>query len=177
MILFVPVCHNVCMKKLMILLLCLIPIVAVADRKSDFMARITEYEIPNKKTNPALINAYAVNQEKLDIYRAAHPRFNFPEHIKDLTEQQAEQILYYFWDNYRFSDYKYDEILERVWDLMIHMSMADLDTAINNCIRKYYDFDDGFYAPFGSIASVQLLNGMTPKNVPEFWKILNEVKY
>ena len=165
------------MKKMVILLLCLIPMVAVADRKSDFMARITEYEIPNKKTNPALINAYAVNKEKLDMYRAAHPRFNFPEHIKDLTEQQAEQILYYFWDNYRFSDYKYDEILEQVWDLMIHMSMADLDIAINNCIRKYYDFDDGFYAPFGSIASVQLLNGMAPKNVPEFWKILNEVKY
>ena len=111
------------------------------------------------------------------MYRVAHPRFNFPEHIKDLTERQAEQILYYFWDNYRFSDYKYDEILERVWDMMIHMSMADLDIAINNCIRKYYDFDDGFYAPFGSIASVQLLNGMAPKNVPEFWKILNEVKY
>ena len=32
--------------------------------------------------------------------------------------------------------------------------MADLDIAINNCIRKYYDFNEGFYAPFGSIASV-----------------------
>ncbi len=60
---------------------------------------------------------------------------------------------------------------------MIHMSMADIDIAINNCIRKYYDFDEGFYAQFGSIASVQLLNGMAPKNVPEFLKILNEVKY
>ena len=157
----------------MIILLCLIPVVAVADRKSDFIGRIIEYETSNKKINPALINTYSVNQEKLDMYRVAHPRFNFPEHIKDLTERQAEQILYYFWDNYRFSDYKYDEILERVWDMMIHMSMADLDIAINNCIRKYYDFDDGFYAPFGSIASVQLLNGMAPKNVPEFWKILN----
>lgn len=129
------------------------------------------------KTNPALINAYAVNQEKLDMYRAAHPRFNSPEHIKDLSRAQAKQILYYFWNNCRFSDYKYDEILEQVWDLMIHMSMADIDVAINNCIRKYYDFDECFYAPFGSIASVQLLNGMAPKNVPEFWKILNEVKY
>ena len=165
------------MKKIVIILLCLVPVVAVADRKSDFVGRIIEYETSNKKTNPALINAYSVNQEKLDMYRVAHPRFNFPEHIKDLTERQAEQILYYFWDNYRFSDYKYDEILERVWDMMIHMSMADLDIAINNCIRKYYDFDDGFFAPFGSIASVQLLNGMAPKNVPEFWKILNEVKY
>lgn len=165
------------MKKIVILLTLLIPVAAWGHPIDTWIDKIIEYETANKRTNPALINAYAVNQEKLDMYRAAHPRFNFPEHIKDLSYAQAEQILYYFWDNYRFSDYKYDQILERVWDLMIHMSMADLDIAINNCIRKYYDFDEGFYAPFGSIASVQLLNGMAPKNVPEFWKILNEVKY
>ena len=154
------------MKKMMILLTLLIPVASWGHPIDTWIDKIIEYETANKRTNPALINAYAVNQEKLDMYRAAHPRFNL-----------AEQILYYFWDNYRFSDYKYDEILEHVWDLMIHMSMADLDIAINNCIRKYYDFDESFYAPFGSIASVQLLNGMAPKNVPEFWKILNEVKY
>ena len=165
------------MKKMVILLTLLIPVASWGHTIDAWIDKIIEYETANKRTDPALINAYAVNQEKLDMYRVAHPRFNFPEHIKDLTEQQAEQILYYFWDNYRFSDYKYDEILEQVWNLMIHMSMADLDIAINNCIRKYYDFDEVFYAPFGSIASVQLLNGMAPKNVPEFWKILNEVKY
>ena len=74
----------------MIILLCLIPVVAVADRKSDFIGRIIEYETSNKKTNPALINAYAVNQEKLDMYRAAHPRFNFPEHIKDFIQQRPQ---------------------------------------------------------------------------------------
>ena len=165
------------MKKMVILLTLLIPVASWGHPIDTWIDKIIEYETANKRTDPALINAYAVNQEKLNMYRAAHPRFNFPEHIKDLSYAQAEQILYYFWDNYRFSDYKYDEILEQVWDLMIHMSMADLDIAINNCIRKYYDFDEGFYAPFGSIASVQLLNGMAPKNVPEFWKILNEVKH
>ena len=165
------------MKKMVILLTLLIPVASWVNSIDAWIDKIIEYETANKRTNPALINAYAVNQEKLDMYRAAHPRFNFPEHIKYLSYAQAKQILNYFWDNYRFSDYKYDEILEQVWDLMIHMSMADLDIAINNCIRKYYDFDEGFYAPFGSIASVQLLNGMAPKNVPEFWKILNEVKY
>ncbi len=165
------------MKKIVILLFLLIPAISWGHPIEAWIDEVIEYAGGETKTNPALINAYAVNQEKLDMYRAAHPRFNFPEHIKYLSRAQAEQILYYFWDNYRFSDYKYDEILERVWDLMIHMSMADLDIAINNCIRKYYDFDDSFYAPFGSIASVQLLNGMAPKNVPEFWKILNEIKY
>lgn len=165
------------MKKIIILLFLLMHSPSWGHPIDTWIDEVIEYAGGETKINPALINAYAVNQEKLDMYRVAHPRFNFPEHIKDLSRAQAKQILYYFWDNYRFSDYKYDEILERVWDLMIHMSMADLDVAINNCIRKYYDFDDGFYAPFGSIASVQLLNGMAPKNVPEFWKILNEVKY
>ena len=165
------------MKKIVILLFLLIPAISWGHPIEAWIDEVIEYAGGKTKTSPALINAYAVNQEKLDMYRAAHPRFNFPEHIKYLSRAQAKQILGYFWDNYRFSDYKYDEILERVWDMMIHMSMADLDIAINNCIRKYYDFDDGFYAPFGSIASVQLLNGMAPKNVPEFWKILNEVKY
>lgn len=165
------------MKKIVILLILLTPVTTWGHQVNDWIDEVIEYAAGETKDNKALINAYAVNQEKLDMYRASHPRFNFPEHIKDLTEQQAEQILYYFWDNYRFSDYKYDEILEQVWDMMIHMSMTDLDVAINNSIRKYYNFDDGFYAPFGSIASVQLLNGMAPTNVPDFWKILNEVKY
>lgn len=77
----------------MILLLCLMSIVAVADRKSDFVARIVEYEIPNKKINPALINANAVNQEKLYMYLAAHPRFNFPQNIKDLTKHLLTCVL------------------------------------------------------------------------------------
>lgn len=145
----------------------------------------------NKTTkNVARVNAYAVNQEKLDMYRASHPRFHFPAKIKDLNEKQAEQILSYFWDNYRFGDYKYDEIQEKVWDMMIHMSMADLEREINECIRKYYHFGKyyagpdwakkempDFSAPFGSIASVELLNGMQPKNITNFLLILNEVKY
>jgi len=85
--------------------------------------------------------------------------------------------LSYFWDNYRFGDYKYDEIQEKVWDMMIHMSMSVLEKQINECIRKYYKFDNSFYAPFGSVASVSLLNGMAPKHIPDFYLILNEVKY
>ncbi len=153
---------------------------AVKNQIKEYSLEKTLDEEAGYIDNPDLIDQptnFGITQPTLDKYNADHPRFNFPEHIKDLSRAQAKQILYYFWDNYRFSDYKYDEILEQVWDLMIHMSMADLDIAINNCIRKYYDFDEGFYAPFGSIASVQLLNGMAPKNVPEFWKILNEVKY
>ena len=153
----------------------LTPVISFADRRSDFIESVLEYEKTN--VNQARINAYAVNQEKLDMYRAAHPRYNFPEHIKDLNEPQAKQILSYFWDNYRFGDYKYDEIQEKVWNMMIHMSMSDLEKQINECIRKYYKFDDGFYAPFASVASVSLLNGMAPKHIPDFYLILNEVKY
>ena len=163
------------MKKIVLIFMLLTPVISFADRRSDFIESVLEYEKTN--VNQARINAYAVNQEKLDMYRAAHPRYNFPEHIKDLNEPQAKQILSYFWDNYRFSDYKYDEIQEKVWNMMIHMSMSDLEKQINECIRKYYKFDDGFYAPFGSVASVSLLNGMAPKHIPDFYLILNEVKY
>lgn len=165
------------MKKLVFVLLLLIPMVAIADRRSDFVNRILEYENAQSNHDTAHINAYGVNQEKLDMYRAAHPDYFFPVSIKELTREQAKQILSYFWDNYRFSDYKYDEIQEKVWDMMIHMSMSDLEKQINECIRKYYKFDDDFYAPFGSVASVSLLNGMAPKHIPDFYLILNEVKY
>ena len=155
----------------------LTPVVSVADRRADFIEKILEYENYGTKHDIARINAYAVNQEKLDIYRAAHPDYFFPPKIKELTKEQAKQILSYFWDNYRFGDYKYDEIQEKVWDMMIHMSMSDVEKQINKCIRKYYKFDDNFYAPFGSVASVSLLNGMAPKNIPDFYLILDEVKY
>ncbi|MCR5194468.1 MAG: hypothetical protein K6B71_03005 [Alphaproteobacteria bacterium] len=163
------------MKKIVLIFMLLTPIISLADRRSDFIEAVLDYEKTN--VNQARINAYAVNQEKLDMYRATHPRYNFPEHIKDLNEPQAKQILSYFWDNYRFGDYKYDEIQEKVWDMMIHMSMSDLEKQINECIRKYYKFDNSFYAPFGSIASVDLLNGMKPKNVPDFYLILDKIKY
>lgn len=161
------------MKKFLFVLFLLIPAYAVADRKDDSISQTIE------KTAVVNVykNAYGVNQEKLDMYRAAHPRYNFPKSIKDLNEKQAEQILSYFWDNYRFGDYKYDEIQEKIWDMMIHMPMSDLEKQINACIRKYYEFDDNFYTPFGSVASVSLLNGMSPKHVPDFYLILDEIKY
>ena len=165
------------MKKLVFVLLLLVPMIAVADRRSDFVNKILEYENTQIDNNATQINAYGVNQEKLDMYRAVHPRYNFSKNIKDLNEKQAKQILSYFWDNYRFGDYKYDEIQEKIWDMMIHMSMSDLEKQINECIRKYYKFDAGFYAPFGSVASVSLLNDMAPKHIPDFYLILNEVKY
>ncbi|MBD5400699.1 hypothetical protein HDR61_03065 [bacterium] len=179
------------MKILLLVLLLLIPGTANADRRSDFIDRSLEYAGGKKLTkNVARINAYAVNQEKLDMYRAAHPRYHFPAKIKDLNEKQAEQVLSYFWDNYRFGDYKYDEIQEKVWDMMTHMSMADLEREINECIRKYYHFGKyyegadwakkempDFYAPFGSVSSVSLLNGMPPKDIPDFLLILNAVEY
>ena len=163
------------MKKIVLIFMLLTPIISLADRRSDFIEAVLEYEKPN--VDQARINAYAVNQEKLDIYRAAHPDYFFPAKIRELTKEQAKQILSYFWDNYRFGDYKYDEIQEKVWDMLIHMSMSDLEKQINECIRKYYKFGDGFYAPFGSVASVSLLNGMAPKHIPDFYLILNEVKY
>ena len=166
------------MKKLVfVLLLLLVPMVGIADRRNDFVNRILEYENAQTDHNIARTNAYGVNQEKLDMYRAAHPDYFFPASIKELTREQAKQILSYFWDNYKFSNYKYDEIQEKVWDMMVHMQMSELENKINGAIREYYKFDDNFYAPFGSIASVDLLNGMKPKNIPDFYLILDKIKY
>jgi len=162
------------MGKLFFVLFLLIPGSAIAYNSEEFINRTVEYEIKSDNTH---INHYAVSQEKLDIYRNAHPHYNFPKKIKNLNRKQAEQILNYFWDNYRFSDYKYDEIQEKIWDMMIHMPMTELENKINDCIRKYYKFDNDFYTPFGSVASVSLLNSMAPKNIPNFYLILNEIQY
>lgn len=130
---------------------------------------------------------YGVRQEKLNIYRASHLLYNFPKDIKNLEEKQAKQILNYFYKNYRFDDYKYDEFQEKVWDMFVKMDLKKLEKDINECISKYYNFGkyyDGqdenrpdFYTPFGSNASVDLLNGIKPENIPSFLKLLNEVKY
>ena len=178
-----------------LIVLCAILLPSASNAVSwDFIRSHYEWGQDAVKNQPfqkvARANAYAVKQEKLDMYRAAHPRYHFPAKIKDLNEKQAEQILSYFWDNYRFSDYKYDEIQEKVWDMMIHMSMADLEREINECIRKYYHFGKyyegpdwakketpDFYAPFGSVSSVSLLNGMSAEQAPDFLLILNAVEY
>ena len=51
------------MKKLVLILLLIIPMVAVADRRSDFVNKILEYENTQIDKNAAQINAYGVNQE------------------------------------------------------------------------------------------------------------------
>ena len=81
------------MKKIVLIFMLLTPMISLADRTSNFIKKVLEYEKLKKDVNSARINAYAVNQEKLDIYRAAHPRYNFPESIKNLNEKQAKQIL------------------------------------------------------------------------------------
>ena len=75
------------MKKLVFVLLLLVPMVAVADRRNDFVNRILEYENAQTDHNIARINAYGVNQEKLDMYRAAHPDYFFPASINELTRE------------------------------------------------------------------------------------------
>ena len=136
--------------------------------------------------NAGVDNAWGVNQEKLDIYRASHPRYNFPANISDLIEAQSKQVLEYFYDNYRFDDYKYDEIADQVWDIFIHMSIADTEAAINNCIAKYYEFNEyntksviqpKFYAPLGSIDTVKMINGIKPDNVPKMLECMYAIKY
>ena len=160
------------MKKIAFIFALLIPVFSFADERPNLIEEVLEYKNPTKNTD-----AHGVNQEKLDIYRNSHPRYNFTATINELNKKQAKQILSYFWDNYRFNDYKYDEIQEKVWDIMIHISMTELDKKINDAIREYYKFNNNFYTPFGSVASVSLLNGMAPKHIPDFYLILNEVKY
>ena len=63
------------MKKLVFVLLLLVPMVAIADRHSDFVNRIVEYENTRSNHDTTHINAYGVNQEKLDMYRVAHPDY------------------------------------------------------------------------------------------------------
>ncbi len=123
-------------------------------------------------------NAWGVNQEKLDIYRKSHPRYNFPKNVSELIEAQSKQILEYFYDEYRFDEYKYEEITTQVWDIFIHKSISDTEKSINNCIVRYYEFNKSeFYAPFGSLASIGLLNGMKPENAPQMLRCLYEIKY
>jgi len=59
------------MKKLVFVLLLLVPMLAVADRRSDFVNKILEYENTQTDNNTARINAYGVNQERLDMYRTS----------------------------------------------------------------------------------------------------------
>ena len=67
MIFYYLICHNTLMKKMMILLTLLIPVASWGHPIDTWIDKIIEYETANKRTNPALINAYAVNQEKLDM--------------------------------------------------------------------------------------------------------------
>jgi len=164
------------MKKIIACFFLLLSLTAFAD--FDDIAKHYSWDI-------AAEHKYAIRQEKLDMYRQAHPRYNFPKNIKDLGQAQARQILKYFWENYRFGELKYEEVQAKVWTMFVKMDFSECEKTINESIREYYRFgiySDGknknmpdFYAPFGSVATINLLNGMKSENVPEFLKILEKI--
>jgi hypothetical protein len=133
---------------------------------------------------------HKVRQELLDMYRSAHPNYNFPKDSNELVEKQSRQILNYFYDNYRFGELKYDEIRDKVWDMFTKMPLSDFETAINMVINKYYKFGKYFEGEewrkeyqvdfnerFGSKSTMEFLVGMKPADIPKMLEMLDEIKY
>jgi hypothetical protein len=124
------------------------------------------------------------------MYRTAYPKFNFPKNIDELIPEQTNQILDYFFENYRFGEIKYKDISKKLFEMFLIMPFADLEMAVNDVIRKHYklgkywegeewrrEYQVDFYAPFGSISTVGKLSNIKPENAEEILKLLNEAKY
>ena len=132
----------------------------------------------------------AVRQELLDMYRAAHPNYNFPKNSDELTQKQTNQILDYFFENYRFGEIKYKEISKKLFEMFLEIPFADFEVAVNEVIRKHYklgkywegeewrrEYQVDFYAPFGSISTTSKLSNIKPENAEKILKLLNKVQY
>ncbi|MDR2933897.1 MAG: hypothetical protein LBU68_01280 [Rickettsiales bacterium] len=182
------------MKKILFILYLMFPPIVFASIADDGFKKTHENTMrlqeEMEETFRKERRGFGVSQEKLDMYRAAHPNYNFGKDVRDLTREQAEQILKYFWDNYRFGEIQHDKLREKIFDMYVKMLFDKFEKAINETISNHYKFGKyyegpewakkdrpDFYAPFGSVSTISHLSDVKPENAEKILELLNEIEY
>lgn len=116
----------------------------------------------------AATRKFGVSQKMLTDYIGGHPDFNFHPAIDELFEEQAKQIHRYFWQNSRIREVKNDQIATEIFYLHSKMGDEEVDVISNHAVNRFYGWDNRFQAPLGSVAMLDMLNGIEEKDVPRF---------
>lgn len=120
-----------------------------------------------------------ITQPTLDNYNADHPNFHFPDNVKELTGEQAEQIYgedYY--DERRIGDIDNDRIANAVYDMGVMSNFKNVMKMVQETINEATDNKVSVDGIIGD-ETINALNNITDDNVDDFMDTLkaNRLEY
>ena len=148
----------------------------IDDKKQDIIHK-TMAEEGGYVDNPKLIDQptnSGITQPTLDRYNADHPEFNFPDNVKDLTGEQAQQIYgedYY--DERRIGEIENERIANAVFDMGVMSNFNNVGKTIQETLNDSMDANLKIDGKIGD-KTIDALNNIPDDKVDEFMQDLKE---
>ena len=126
---------------------------------------------PKKIDQPTNIG---ITQPTLDKYNADHPNFNFPQNVKDLTGDQAQQIYAEdYYDERRIGDIENERIANAVFDMGMMSNFNNVGKIVQETLNDSMGTNLKIDGKIGD-NTINALNNIPDNKVDEFMKDLKE---
>ena len=114
-----------------------------------------------------------ITQPTLNRYNTNHPNFNFPDNIKELTQEQIIQIYSEYYDERRINEIKNERIATAIFDMGVMSNFNNVgklvQKTLNNSMRTNLKID-------GKIGdnTISALNNIPDNKLDNFMQNLKE---
>ena len=148
----------------------------IDDKKQDIIHK-TMAEEGGYVDNPKLIDQptnSGITQPTLDKYNADHPEFNFPDNVKDLTGEQAQQIYgedYY--DERRIGEIENKRIANAIFDMGVMSNFNNVGKTIQETLNDSMNANLKIDGKIGD-KTIDALNNIPNDKVDDFMQDLKE---
>ena len=148
----------------------------IDNRKQDIIHK-TMAEEGSYVDNPNIIDQptnSGITQPTLDKYNADHPEFNFPDNVKDLTGEQAQQIYgedYY--DERRIGEIENERIAAAIFDMGVMSNFNNVGKTIQETLNDSMDANLKIDGKIGD-KTIDALNNIPNDKVDDFMQDLKE---
>ena len=149
----------------------------VVDNRKQDMIHKTMAEEGGYVDNPKIIDQptnSGITQPTLDKYNADHPEFNFPDNVKDLTGEQAQQIYgedYY--DERRIGEIENERIAAAIFDMGVMSNFNNVGKTIQETLNDSMDANLKIDGKIGD-KTIDALNNIPNDKVDDFMQDLKE---
>ncbi|MFQ6739193.1 MAG: glycosyl hydrolase 108 family protein [Alphaproteobacteria bacterium] len=153
----------------------------VDNRKQDIIHK-TMAEEGEYVDNPKLIDQptnVGITQPTLDKYNADHPDFYFPDNVKDLTGEQAQQIYgedYY--DKRRIDEIENKRIANAIFDMGVMSNFNNVGKIVQETLNNSMNANLTIDGKIGD-NTIDVLNNISDNKIDDFMQKLkeNRIKY
>lgn len=148
----------------------------IDNRKQDIIHK-TMAEEGGYVDNPNIIDQptnSGITQPTLDKYNADHPEFNFPDNVKDLTGEQAQQIYgedYY--DERRIGEIENERIAAAIFDMGVMSNFNNVGKTIQETLNDSMDANLKIDGKIGD-KTIDALNNIPDDKIDNFMQDLKE---